>query len=152
MPGLTNGCIIAAGVASIPWRFDKPDEDRISTSFAERLNLSAHMHNRRMTRLTSVHSKSFSHHSAMMSIFAAWFDYCRPHMTRKQANPRDGCRVWPIEELLTRRRSIWPLDSKASRVPVIWRSINKFKNQLADLHSSMKLDWQWPDIPHLKLQ
>ena len=37
-------------------RFGTPDEDRISTSYCERLNLSLRMHVRRFTRLTNAHS------------------------------------------------------------------------------------------------
>ena len=61
-------------------RFGNPDEDKISTSYAERLNLSLRMHCRRYTRLTNAHSKSFRHHAAMTSLLVAWYNFCRPHM------------------------------------------------------------------------
>jgi IS1 family transposase len=58
-------------------RFGQPDEDKISTSYAERLNLSVRMHCRRYTRLTNAHSKTIRHHAAMTSLFVAWYNYCR---------------------------------------------------------------------------
>jgi transposase-like protein/IS1 family transposase len=62
-------------------RFGNPDEDRISTSYAERYNLSVRMHIRRFTRLTNAHSKSYRHHAAMVALFVAWYNFVRPHMT-----------------------------------------------------------------------
>jgi transposase-like protein/IS1 family transposase len=62
-------------------RFGNPDENRISTSYAERLNLSVRMHVRRFTRLTNAHSKSYRHHEAMVALFAAWYCLCRRHET-----------------------------------------------------------------------
>jgi len=61
-------------------RFGHPDEDHISTSYVERFNLSIRMHSRRLTRLTNAHSKKLEHHAAMMSLFVAWYNYCRPNM------------------------------------------------------------------------
>ncbi len=89
-------------------RFGHPDEDRISTSYAERLNLSVRMHCRRFTRLTNAHSKSARHHEAMVAIFVAWFNFCRPNLAVKN---EDGKRTpamaagltsdpWSIEQLL----------------------------------------------------
>ncbi len=61
-------------------RFGNPDEDLISTSYSERLNLSVRMHVRRYTRLTNAHSKTPQHHTAMTSLFVAWYNYCRKNM------------------------------------------------------------------------
>jgi len=68
-------------------RFGNPDPDRISTSYAERFNLSVRMHVRRMTRLTNAHSKSRDHHAAMISLFVAYYNFCRKHETLKKATP-----------------------------------------------------------------
>lgn len=59
-------------------RFGSPDEDHISTSYSERLNLSVRMHVR---RLTNAHSKSVPHHEAMVALFVAWYNFCRKHDT-----------------------------------------------------------------------
>lgn len=86
-------------------RFGQPDEDKISTSYSERLNLSVRMHNRRFTRLTNAHSKSQAHHAAMISLFVAWYNYCRPNMALgKKVSPAMAAKltekVWTIKELL----------------------------------------------------
>lgn len=92
-----------AGIEKVP-RFGVIDEDRISTSFAERLNLSVRMHVRRFTRLTNAHSKTAAHHEAMVSIFIAWYNFCRKHETLGKATPAMAAgltdRPWSIEELL----------------------------------------------------
>lgn len=84
-------------------RFGAPDEDHISTSYVERLNLSLRMHVRRFTRLTNAHSKSATHHAAMTSLFVAWYNFCRKHATVK-TTPAVSCGIakkqWTIKELL----------------------------------------------------
>ena len=90
-------------------RFGNPDMDHVSTSYSERLNLSVRMHVRRFTRLTNAHSKSAAHHDAMVSLFVAWYNFCRKHETLKQQTPAMSAgltdRVWSIEELLTQAAS-----------------------------------------------
>lgn len=92
------------GIEKVP-RFGNPDESRISTSYAERLNLSVRMHVRRFTRLTNAHSKSAAHHAAMTAIFVAWYNYCRKHDTLKGKTPAMAAgladRVWTLRELLS---------------------------------------------------
>lgn len=86
-------------------RFGTPDEDRISTSYSERLNLSVRMHVRRFTRLTNAHSKSADHHAAMIALFTAWYNFCRKHQTLKGKTPAMASglagHVWSVRELLT---------------------------------------------------
>jgi hypothetical protein len=67
--------------------FGDCDEDRISTSYIERFNLTVHMTLRRFTRLTNGHSKSLRHHTAMQSLFVAWYNFARKHETLKGATP-----------------------------------------------------------------
>lgn len=81
-----------------------PDEDKVSTSYAERLNLSVRMHVRRFTRLTNAHSKTAQHHEAMVHIFVAWYNFCRKNQAVKttpavQAELTDS--AWTLETLLT---------------------------------------------------
>jgi Transposase and inactivated derivatives len=89
-------------------RMGNPNEERISTSYSERLNLSVRMHNRRLTRLTNAHSKKASHHAAMQSLFAAFYNYCRPNLALRSGKQKRtpamaaglANRVWTIRELL----------------------------------------------------
>jgi hypothetical protein len=86
-------------------RFGNPDEDKISTSYAERLNLSVRMHIRRYTRLTNAHSKTIRHHAAMTSLFVAWYNYCRCNLAcGKKTTPAMSAglatHVWSIKDLL----------------------------------------------------
>lgn len=85
--------------------FGHPDEDRVSTSYIERLNLTLRMHLRRFTRLTNGYSKSLRHHRAMQSIFFAWYDFVRVHQTvRTTPAVAAGLaeRPWTMRELLER--------------------------------------------------
>ncbi len=89
--------------------YGNPDEDRICTSHVERHNLTARMTVRRMTRLTNAFSKKWENHAAMMALFFAYYNYCRPHMTlTEQAGEEQtpamasglSSHVWTVAELL----------------------------------------------------
>ncbi len=58
-----------------------PDQKHISTSYAERANLTMRMHNRRFTRLTNAFSKKFENHAHMVAIWAVWYNFLRIHKT-----------------------------------------------------------------------
>jgi IS1 family transposase len=58
-----------------------PDPKHISTSYAERANLTMRMHNRRFTRLTNAFSKKFENHAHMVAIYAVWYNFLRIHKT-----------------------------------------------------------------------
>jgi IS1 family transposase len=87
-------------------QFGNPDEDRISTSHIERLNLTLRMTLRRFTRLTNGHSKSLKHHAAMQSIFVAWYNFGRKHEALKGSIPAMASgladKVWSVKELIER--------------------------------------------------
>jgi IS1 family transposase/DNA-binding CsgD family transcriptional regulator len=59
----------------------KPDMKHVSTSYAERSNLTMRMHNRRFTRLTNAFSKKFESHAHMVAIWAVWYNFIRIHKT-----------------------------------------------------------------------
>ena len=59
----------------------KPDMAHVSTSYAERSNLTMRMHNRRFTRLTNAFSKKFENHAHMVAIYAVWYNFVRIHKT-----------------------------------------------------------------------
>jgi IS1 family transposase len=58
-----------------------PDPKHISTSFAERQNLTMRMSMRRFTRLTNAFSKKFENHCHALALYFVWYNFCRVHKT-----------------------------------------------------------------------
>jgi IS1 family transposase len=58
-----------------------PDPKHISTSYAERSNLSVRMHTRRFTRLTNAFSKKIENHAHSVALFAMYYNFVRIHKT-----------------------------------------------------------------------
>jgi IS1 family transposase len=58
-----------------------PDEEKISTSYVERFNLTTRMQMRRFTRLTSGFSKKIENHRDAIALHFAWYNLCRVHET-----------------------------------------------------------------------
>jgi hypothetical protein len=62
------------------------------------------MHLRRFTRLTNGFSKKLANLKAAVSVFVAWYNFCRVHQTLR-VTPAMECgltdHVWSIQELLT---------------------------------------------------
>ena len=62
------------------------------------------MHCRRLTRLTNAHSKKWGNHEAALSLFFAWYNFCRKHQTLK-TTPAVASGValepWTLERLLS---------------------------------------------------
>jgi transposase-like protein/IS1 family transposase len=80
-----------------------PNPRYISTSHVERANLSIRTHLRRFTRLSLGFSKSLEHLKAAVSLYIAFFNFCRVHQTLRvtpamQAGIADH--VWTVRELL----------------------------------------------------
>lgn len=73
-------------------------------AFKRRQNLNNRMHNRRFTQLTNAFSKKWENHEAMFALYAAWYNYCRKHMTLK-TTPAVAAGLadepWSLERLLT---------------------------------------------------
>jgi hypothetical protein len=61
----------------------KPDPAHISTSYAERANLSIRMGLRRFTRLTNAFSKKVENHVHGLSIYFMLYNFCRIHQTTR---------------------------------------------------------------------
>lgn len=59
----------------------KPDMEHVSTSYAERQNLTMRMSMRRFTRLTNAFSKKFENHAHMVAIYAVHYNWLRIHKT-----------------------------------------------------------------------
>lgn len=60
-----------------------PDPKHISTSFAERANLTMRMHMRRFTRLTNAFSKKIENHAYAVALHAMYYNFVRIHQTLK---------------------------------------------------------------------
>jgi IS1 family transposase len=80
-----------------------PDPKHISTSFAERQNLTMRMHMRRFTRLTNAFSKKFENHIHMIALYTVFYNFTKIHKTLRvtpamQAGLADH--VWSMEEIV----------------------------------------------------
>ena len=88
-----------------------PDPKHVSTSYAERQNLTMRMQMRRFTRLTNAFSKKFENHVHMVALYTVWYNFVRA-CTR-----RIGCRLrWlpgsPIGS------GAWKISPRWSRPPL----------------------------------
>src|SRR5205085_8673944 len=78
-----------------------PDPAHISTSYAERANLTMRMSMRRFTRLTNAFSKKVQNHAAAVSLHFMHYNFARLHMTlRSTPAMKAGVtdHLWSIEE------------------------------------------------------
>jgi hypothetical protein len=80
-----------------------PDPKHISTSFAERQNLTMRMHMRRFTRLTNAFSKKVENHVHSLALFTTYYNFVRVHKTLRMspamaAGASD--RLWDIGDIV----------------------------------------------------
>jgi IS1 family transposase len=80
-----------------------PDPDHISTSHAERQNLTMRMGMRRFTRLTNAFSKKVENHAYQVALHFMYYNFCRIHATLRvtpamEAGVSDH--PWTIEEVI----------------------------------------------------
>jgi IS1 family transposase len=64
-----------------------PDPKHVSTSYAERQNLTMRMQMRRFTRLTNAFSKKFENHMHMVALYTVWYNYVKQHKSLKGLAP-----------------------------------------------------------------
>jgi IS1 family transposase len=81
----------------------RPRAKDISTSFAERANLTMRMHMRRFTRLTNAFSKKIENHVAAVALHTMFYNFVRIHQTLKitpamAAGVTD--RLWEISDIV----------------------------------------------------
>ena len=81
-----------------------PKPQYVSTSHVERQNLTVRMQLRRFTRLTNAFSKKLDNLKAALSLYFAWYNFCRVHSTlRVTPAMASGLsqEIWPITALLS---------------------------------------------------
>jgi len=80
----------------------RPDPQHVSTSFAERQNLTMRMGMRRFARLTNAFSKKVDNHAAMVAIHFMHYNFSRIHKTLR-VTPAMAAglsdHVWSLEEI-----------------------------------------------------
>ena len=102
-----------------------PDPKYVSTSYAERQNLTMRMHMRRFTRLTNAFSKKFENHAHMVAMYAVWYNWIRIHKT---------LRVTPaMEAKLTKRLWSWEEIVKAMDADVPAKKRGPYKKALLQI-------------------
>ena len=84
-----------------------PDPKHISTSFAERQNLTMRMHMRRFTRLTNGFSKKVENHMHMVALYTVWYNFVKQHRTLKGLSPAMAAGV---------SKTLWSMDDVAAMV------------------------------------
>jgi len=84
-----------------------PDISKISTSFAERQNLTMRMSMRRFTRLTNAFSKKLENHELAIALYFMHYNFVRPHKTLSNPYPTTPAmvagvsnRTWSIEDIV----------------------------------------------------
>ena len=82
----------------------QPDPRHVSTSYAERQNLTMRMSMRRFTRLTNAFSKKLDNHSAMISLHFMYYNFCRQHKGLGGISPAMAAgltaSLWEIEDIV----------------------------------------------------
>lgn len=83
----------------------RPDENHVSTSHVERMNLSIRMQNRRFTRLTNAFSKKLDNHIHALALYFAFYNFCRIHKTLR-VTPAMAAgitdRLWSLEDVVAK--------------------------------------------------
>lgn len=82
----------------------RPKHRHISTSYAERQNLTMRMKMRRFTRLTNAFSKKLENHKHAVALYFMHYNFCRVHQTLRVTPAMEAGiadHVWSIEELVS---------------------------------------------------
>jgi hypothetical protein len=80
-----------------------PDPKHVSTSYAERANLTMRMAMRRFTRLTNAFSKKLENHAHMVALYALWYNFVRIHKTLRVTPAMTAgieSRLWSMEDVV----------------------------------------------------
>lgn len=79
-----------------------PDPKHVSTSYAERQNLTMRMQIRRFTRLTNGFSKKFENHMHMVALYTVWYNFVKMHKTLRMTPAMSAgvsARLWSMEDV-----------------------------------------------------
>jgi IS1 family transposase len=80
-----------------------PDPKHVSTSYAERQNLTMRMQMRRFTRLTNAFSKKFENHMHMVALYTVWYNFVKQHKSLKGLTPAMAAGVsktlWSVADI-----------------------------------------------------
>lgn len=87
-----------------------PDPKHISTSYAERQNLTMRMQMRRFTRLTNGFSKKFENYMHMVAIYTVWYNFVKQHKSLKGLTPAIAAGVSP---------TLWSMTDLAEMVDAV---------------------------------
>lgn len=80
-----------------------PDPKHVSTSYAERANLTIRMAMRRFTRLTNAFSKKLENHAHMVALYALWYNFVRIHKSLRTSPAMAAgieTRLWSMEDVV----------------------------------------------------
>ena len=81
----------------------RPDPKHISTSYAERQNLTMRMHMRRCTRLTNGFSKKVANHAHMVALYTVFYNFTKIHKTLKVTPAMEAGltdRMWDMRDVV----------------------------------------------------
>jgi IS1 family transposase len=92
-----------------------PDPKHVSTSFAERQNLTLRMQSRRFTRLTNAFSKKLENHALSVALHYMHYNFCRIHKTLRitpamAAGVTDH--VWDVADIVSMIEAAEPAPAK----------------------------------------
>jgi hypothetical protein len=87
-----------------------PDFKHVSSSMAERQNLTMRMQMRRFTRLTNAFSKKIENHEAAIALHYMHYNFARVHQTLRVTPAMEAGitdHVWSLEEIVNLIQ--WPI-------------------------------------------
>ena len=93
-------CLAAQGVRIQ----GNPDPKHVSTSFAERQNLTMRMSMRRFTRLTNAFSKKAANLEAAVALHFMYYNFCRIHQSLRVTPAMEAGvtrRLWSVEDIVS---------------------------------------------------
>lgn len=95
-----------------------PDPKHVSTSFAERQNLTMRMHMRRFTRLTNGFSKKLENHAYAVALHQMFYNFVRIHQTLKMSPAMAAGvtdKLWEMSDVVA-MLDAWEADRRANGV------------------------------------